>query len=208
MGKDRSTYHRNEAEEKEPKEERAFDFDELEGESEVFEIIKRHRSVTDYHVYLSENVESNFQYVKLLDTLRTAGPHDTVTMYLANYGGICSTGFQIVNAMKQCKAGVDVIVDAPCYSMAAILAVSGKSMTMNPGTFLMFHNYSGGDQGKGKERLDATMHFYEHFHKHLKTIAAPFLTAKELNMLRKDQDIYIDYDDKDLQKRITRHWRK
>lgn len=173
----------------------------------VFEILKYPRQVCDYSIYLSENVESNFQYVKLLDTLRRVKEGDTVTLYLANYGGYCSTGFQIVNAIKECKAGVDVVVDAPCYSMAAILAVSGKSLTMNPGTFLMFHNYSGGDYGKGKERLDATVHYYEHFHTHLKEVASPFLSKEELVQLKNDQDVYVDFYDADLKKRIARHFK-
>lgn len=173
-----------------------------------FEIIRHVRSAADYCIYLSENVESNFQYVKLLDTLRRVKKDDTVTLYLANYGGLCSTGFQIVNAIKECQAGVDIVVDAPCYSMAAILAVSGKSLTLKPGTFLMFHNYSGGDYGKGKERLDATVHFYDHFHRHLKEVVSPFLTTAELERLRNDQDVYIDFYDKDLKKRIERHFKQ
>lgn len=173
-----------------------------------FEIIRHARHSSDYSIYLSENVESNFEYVKLLDTLRRVKKGDTVTMYLANYGGYCSTGFQIVNAIKECEAGVDVVVDAPCYSMAAILAVSGKSLKMNPGTFLMFHNYSGGDYGKGRERLDATVHYYDHFHKHLKEVVSPFLDKYELEQLRNDKDVYVDYYDKDLAKRISRHFKK
>ena len=115
-----------------------------------------------------------------------------------------STGFQLINAIKECKPGVDIIVDAGCYSMGAIIAIAGKSLTMNPGTFLMFHNYSTVEVGKGLEVRDAINHFYEHFHRHLATIAGPFLTKQELELLRKDNDLYVNYDDKDLHKRIGR----
>lgn len=173
-----------------------------------FQVFQSPRSCTDYEIHLSENIENNFAYVKLLRLLRSASKNDTVTMYLANYGGQCSTGFQIVNAIKDCACGVDIVLDAPSYSMGAIIAISGKSLKMNPGTFLLFHNYSGGDYGKGKEKLDATMHYYDHFHRHLKTVCSPFLTAAELEMLKHDKDVYVSCDDKDVTKRIKRHFKQ
>ena len=176
------------------------------GDEKPFEIIRHARHVVDYSIYLSENVESNFEYVKLLETLRRVTKDDSVTLYLANYGGYCSTGFQIANAIKECKSGVDIIVDAPCFSMAAILAVSGKSLKMNPGTFLMFHNYSGGDYGKGKERLDATVHYYEHFQKAIKNVCYPFLTKDELDAIKHDKDVYISWDERGLKNRMKRHF--
>jgi len=172
-----------------------------------FIILKKSRTLIDYTIHLSEHIENNFAYVELLETLRGATKDDSVTLYLANYGGLCSTGFQIVNAIQECECGVDIVLDAPSYSMGAIIAVSGASLTMNPATFIMFHNYSGGDYGKGKERLDATKHFYEHFHKALKQVAAPFLTPKELELLRHDNDVYVSCDDRDIHKRLKRHYK-
>ena len=170
-------------------------------------ILKDRRVCTDYEVHLSEHIENNFAYVELLNTLRGASKEDSVTLYLANYGGWCSTGFQLVNAMRDCACGVDVVVDAPCLSMGAIIAVAGKTLTMNPGTFLMFHNYSGGDYGKGKERLDAIKHYHEHFHRHLKAVCSPFLTKAELERIKHDQDVYISADAAETKKRIKRHFK-
>lgn len=179
----------------------------LNDDTKKFSIIKRPIVNTSYTIHLSEHIENNFAYVELLETLRNASEKDQVTLYLANYGGLCSTGFQIVNAMRECKCGVDVVLDAPSYSMGAIIAVAGKSLRMNPSTFLMFHNYSGGDYGKGKERLDATKHYYEHFHRALKKVVAPFLSAKELSLLKQDNDVYVSCDDKDIKTRLKRHFK-
>lgn len=177
-------------------------------EAKKFIIMKQPVTQHAVVIYLSEQIENNFAYVELLETLRNADANDKVLLYLANYGGLCSTGFQIVNAIKECECGVDIVVDAPCYSMGAIIAVSGASLTMNPGTFLMFHNYSGGDYGKGKERLDATKHFYDHFHRHLERTCAPFLDKKELEALKNDNDVYVSADDKYTGKRIKRHFKE
>ena len=181
--------------------------DDDDSSAKKFAIIKRPKTAFDYTIHLSEHIENNFAYVELLEVLRGASESDTVTLYLANYGGLCSTGFQIVNAIQECKCGVDIVLDAPSYSMGAIIAVSGASLTMNPSTFLMFHNYSGGDYGKGKERVDAANHYYDHFHRALRNVASPFLTNSELAQLKNDNDVYVSCDDRDLRKRLKRHYR-
>ena len=160
-----------------------------------------------YNVYLSESIENNFKYTDLLHTLRHIKADDEVRIYMANYGGQCSTGFQLVNAIRECKAPVHMVLDAPSYSMGAILALSGKSLTMNPGTFLMFHNYTSFDMGKGAELHMAVNHYFDHFHRHLKTICGPFLTNKELRHLQKDNDLYISADAPDIKDRIKRHFK-
>lgn len=174
---------------------------------EKFRIFEHPKVVKDVSIYLSEHVENNFAYVELMNKLRRYSKQTRISLYLANYGGSCSTGFQLFNAIKTTKAHVDVIVDAPCYSMGAILALSGKTLHMNPGTFLMFHNYSSYDRGKGTELHTAVTHYHQYFHQYLKEICAPFLTAKELERLRNDNDVYISYSDEDLEKRIKRHFK-
>lgn len=172
----------------------------------TYKIITKDKTFKTHHIYLSEHIENNFSYVNLLDVLRTAQEKDDIYLYVANYGGSVSSGFQIINAMKECKSGVNVIVDAPCYSMGAIIAVAGKNMRMNPGTFLMFHNYSTTEMGKGLEVRDSINHFYDYFHRHLKTLTFPFLSKKELALLKEDKDVYVSHDDEDLKKRIERHF--
>jgi ATP-dependent protease ClpP protease subunit len=180
---------------------------ELDVEEDVFHVLATPVVSTHHEIYLSEHIESNFAYTELLHGLRHTPKTDKVTMYVANYGGLCSTGFQLVNAMKACAPGVDVVLDAPSYSMGAIIAISGKSLVMNPGTFIMFHNYSGGSGGKGKESLDGVVNYYESFHRHMNNICTPFLTKKELKMLALDQDVYVNADDPNIGARIRRHFK-
>ncbi len=148
-----------------------------------FKVIVKERKFQELSIYLSESIMGNFAYVDLLHTLRSAKSNDTVKLYLANYGGSASTGFQIINAMKECKPGVDVIVDGACYSAGALIAIGGKSLVMNPGTFLMFHAYTSMELGKALEVRDAVNHYYDFFVRYMPAIASPFLTPLELTSL-------------------------
>ena len=174
---------------------------------EKFKIYCKPKTVSHYSIYLSENVENNFAYSDLMHQFRSVGKENVVTLYLANYGGQCSTGFQLFNTIKECKARVDVVIDAPCYSMGAILALSGDSLRLQNGAFLMFHNYSSVEMGKGTEMHKAVTHYHDYFHRHLNRVCSPFLDKKELESLKNDNDIYIAYDDKDINKRIKRHFK-
>jgi ATP-dependent protease ClpP protease subunit len=91
--------------------------------------------------------------------------------------------------------------------MGAILAVSGDSIKMYPGSYLMFHNYSGGDHGKGREKLMAASEFDEHFKFTMSSICYPFLSKVELANLFKDQDLYVRSTDKCLIERVKRHFK-
>lgn len=180
--------------------------DEGEDEEARFKIYTKADVTKTHNIYLSEHVENNFVYCDLLNKLRAYTKKEVVELYLANYGGQCSTGFQLFNAIKACQARVNVTVDAPCYSMGAILALSGNSLILQPGSFLMFHNYSSVEMGKGTELHKAVTHYHKHFHKHLGNVCGPFLDKKELDELKRDNDVYVSYYDANLEKRIKRHF--
>lgn len=175
--------------------------------SDKFEIIERKSESIIVEITLSETVDSNFAYAKLLSKLRDL-PYNTeaVHLYLANFGGSCHTGVQLFNAFRYCEVPVDVTVSAPCFSMGAVLALAGRSLKLDPGTYLMFHNYSALEVGKGQELTHAVNHYAEYTRRYDKKILTPFLTLEEVIGLRKDQDVYVSWDDKDLKDRIQRHF--
>lgn len=171
-----------------------------------FKIYKRPLS-TQYDIYLSDTVESDStQYMDLLKALSQASEDDIVHLFLANFGGAVHTGLRIAHGLRNCAATTIVRVEAPCYSMGAIIAVCGDALTMEPGTMLMFHNYSTVEMGKGGEVGAAVEQFNKHFYKSLENLAHPFLTKGEITKLRNDQDVYIHSDDKDLSQRMIRHF--
>lgn len=184
------------------------DEDFFEGSShKVFEIFTTEKTLKKYDIYLDDDFDMpSADYRKLLHELGKMTEQDTVNIHLASFGGACHVGFQVCHAVKECKGQTKIIIEQPCYSMGAILACCAKNLEMKPGTFLMFHNYSGGSKGKGNELLVGVKHQDKWLHDSFRYFASPFLTDDELHQLKQDQDIYVHASSKSLKKRIKRHF--
>lgn len=164
--------------------------------------------VNSYDIYMGNDVDLEQQYHQLCHLLRVVvNKDDDVTFHLGNFGGSCHAGMQIVNAVQNCKGKVTMQVEFPCYSMGALLAISGNDLVMEPSTFLMFHNYSGGSRGKGAELIKGALETHKWLMGMFERIGSPFLTNKEIKKLMRDEDIYIHHDDKTLETRKKRHFK-
>lgn len=163
---------------------------------------------SQYDVYMSDEVEQDSrEYTELLKFFNMVSENDRVNLHMGSYGGSCQTGFRIAHAMQNSAAPIIVHVEAPNYSMGAFLSLCGTYAHFYPGAFLMFHNYSGGRSGKGGELAMSIEEWSRHFKFLLNHFCRPFLTAAEVNRLNKDGDVYIHHDDKDLKKRLERHFK-
>lgn len=185
--------------------------DENELDSEDFLITVRTEEVKHYDIMLNESVADAYKYAKVFSTLRDL-PYNTesVNLYLANYGGYIHGLIPLFNAIRECSVPVDVIVTSNSYSCGALLALAGRSLTMKPNTHLMFHNYSGGEHGKGKELLDAAKAEQENIYDAFYYMAHPFLSKDEIKDICSDHDKYIKWKGKsygvNIKERIDRHF--
>lgn len=156
---------------------------------------------------LYDSIESFSDYEDLLKVLHTADNGEAVTIYLNSPGGSCAIGTSIISAMKGSNAAIHCIVEAPCYSMASLIALSGTSLEFMSNTYLMFHHYSTMYYGKGAEIELQHEIEYEHFNRQLKAVCMPFLTQKECEKIIRGEDLYIENTDPLLEKRIKRHFK-
>lgn len=176
--------------------------------AEIVKIFTTDKKVTKYDIYLDDDFDMpSADYRALFHKLQEAAERDIVNIHLASFGGACHVGFQVCHAVKECKAHTIITIEQPCYSMGAILACCGDKLIMKPGTLLMFHNYSGGSRGKGGEMLMSAKHQDRWLHESFKYFASPFLTDKEFQDLKKDQDVYVHASDRGLNKRMKRHFK-
>lgn len=175
--------------------------------SELFKIFSR--SVGSIHdVFLSDEIhDDSLEYVELIRFLEESKEEDYIQIHLANFGGACHSGLRICHAIKACRAAVIIKVEAPCYSMGAIIALAGDAVVMCPGVYLMFHNYSSTRSGKGSEIKASVQEYEKHFKKSLKYFCYPFLSLKELNKIGRDEDVYIHDDDPNIAARLARHFK-
>lgn len=163
---------------------------------------------TKYKIALINEITHNIEdYKKLLNILDKAEEADTIELNINSGGGSCRTGYHIALAMKKCKAEINVVVSYNCSSMAAVLSLCGTSLLMNPGSTLMFHNYSAGNLGKGAELVQSIQQQALQMSKLMEHYCSPFLTPAELEKINNDKDVYVHAWDKNLKARTKRHFK-
>lgn len=191
------------------KEELAEQRDDEDEDCSLIKIFSKPTTTWHHDVYLDSYFDSDpHNYTELLHKLRSMSSQDTATFYLKNYGGDCQMAYSLCHAAKSCKGTITMFVESPCYSMGAIIALCGQKLHMNYGTFLMFHNYTATDRGKGAELLQKVKTADSWLQGQVKYLCSPFLTDKELAALAKDEDVYIFENKPGLAKRIKRHFSK
>lgn len=169
-------------------------------------ILKKPQTTTKYHIYIHDNIECFEDYDDLIEQLANTGENDSVKLHLNCPGGDCSIGFHIIDHLQSLPCQLDVLVEYPTYSMGAIMALCGDSLTFAPDSYIMFHDYSGGTRGKGEETHMYTTNYRKIFKNKFTKLCAPFLTKKEIERMFKGEDIYIHDDDPSLAARIKRHF--
>ena len=193
----------------EPTKKKSIEDDDF-GSSDAYEIYTK-TLAQQHEVYLSDTIESDSTaYVKLFKDLKNMSSNDVLNIHLANFGGSCHQGLRLCNILKSLQVRqINMLVEGPCYSMGAILAVSGTSLRMAPGSFLMFHNFTSYDSGKGAELKMSVEEFATHWRYSMENLCCPFLTKKELEFLHTDRDIYIrEQNTVELEQRKQRHFAK
>ena len=172
-----------------------------------YEIVSNPNPGKEYEISIWDNIEKYEDYDKLLEQMSKIDAKDCVKIYVSTPGGRCDIGFMLIDRILGIKCDVDVIVPYPTYSMGAIMALCGSSLKMEPGSFLMFHDYSsGGSRSKSNEQFKHTEAYIEVFTYRFNKICQPFLTEKECSDVLNGQDLYIKWNDKGLNQRIKRHF--
>lgn len=171
-----------------------------------YEIITRPNEGKKYEISIWDNIEKYEDYDKLFETLDKISSKDSVTLNVSSPGGRCDIGFTIIDKIIGLPCKVDVSVPYPAYSMGALMSLIGSSLEIKPGAYLMFHDYSGGGRQKGNELFKYIESYSEVFTYRFNEICQPFLTAKECERILNGQDLYVKWNDDNLQKRIKRHF--
>lgn len=176
--------------------------------SEHFSIAKTQEISNEYTISIDSEIVDSTKYQKIYKTLNEAFRTDRIIFQLSSPGGDCDTLIRLVNSIKACRAPVMMHVIGVCQSAAAMLALCGDSLYVFPNTYLMFHNYTSVDSGKGKELVDSVGRTDKWFREFYEQNCLPFLTRKELNKIFKDEDVTVHSSDKDLQDRLNRHFKR
>lgn len=160
-----------------------------------------------YQATLYDEIVDYKEYEDLVNLLNEASEKDVVEIRISSPGGDAAVGSVLLMAIKESRAQVVCNVIHPSCSMAAIIAVSGDNLIMQPHTYLMFHTYSGGSAGKSDDIVQYVTSTDKAMRGGLFASVTPFLTKKEIERMHHGKDIYIHDDDPNLPERIKRHFK-
>lgn len=174
--------------------------------------IRTHEEVIKTHNIYFYEFGTSKELTDAFDIINSAAESDKINIRLNNPGGYISSGIQFMNCLNTTEnKNVTIYVDAPVYSMGALFAtkvlMSSRKVVLGKNVFFMYHDYSGGNKGKGNELIISALHQRQWTEKVFTDFVSPFLTFNEIYNMVKGQDLYLDYDE--IVKRYKRiHGRK
>lgn len=153
-------------------------------------------SGSEIHIDFKESIVGIAEYKKVIKIIQEAPKEKTIVLHLANFGGLVHTGAALFNALESTKATIKAIIDAPSFSMGAMLACTASEVNIRPYSFLMYHDYSMGAQGKGSEIRGYTQATDKLANKMLqKCVKLGILTNEQIKLIQGGNDVYIHPED-------------
>ncbi len=90
------------------------------------------------HIMLPSSIEADNTHA-FAQQLYEAKESDKFILHVNGYGGDISSGFMLLEAMKNTKAQVQVVIEGFAISMYAMLAESAKDVVVKDKAIIMFH---------------------------------------------------------------------
>lgn len=145
-----------------------------------------------YEFYLCGIIEEADNYIDWFHTMRNAGDHDVIKIYINSYGGSLFTAIQFLRAMNESNATIITSVEGACMSAATLIFLAADHFEVTPHSMFMFHNYSGGTIGKGGEMIDQLLHERKWSETLLNDVYENFLSQEEIKSMLDNKDIWMD----------------
>ncbi len=162
-----------------------------EKEPSPFEYYEQTLSQKVHHFYLSGAITEPCDYVKMIHTIHSAPPQDTIYIHINTPGGYLHTGIQMVNAFRNSEATVVCSLEGEAHSLGSLIFLAADQFVVHDNTTMMIHNFSGGIYGKGKEAEMEMIATLEWFSDIGDKYYIPFLTKAEFKAIINDRDIWL-----------------
>lgn len=150
--------------------------------------------VRHHNFYLYSGIGDPENYIDLIQTIRTAEPHDQITLHLNTPGGQLDTGIAIVSAIMECQGTVITVLDSLACSMGAILFLAGHQYIVHDCSMLMFHTFSGGFVGKSSDVDKQVQAHKRQYAMLMKKTCSKFLTSDEMKRIDMGEEMWFASD--------------
>lgn len=155
--------------------------------SKATKVIKTHT------LYLDDGIKADTDINGLINTLRSAGKEDKLVVRICSPGGAVHVANRFKTIMKSDFHGrTTTILDPYGASASADLFLDGDVRIIYPYSYIMFHNFSAGAWGKGREILSRVGFYNNFFSKLMQREYGPYFTKDEIEDLFKGADFYFD----------------
>ena len=149
----------------------------------------------EYDIYISDDIQDPHKCVTLVNLLRSLGPNDRANMFINSHGGDMSAGMQIISAMRESDGCVNTILDGTAFSMAAVIFLAGRTLSVTPCSRLMLHHGAWGSYGKGQEIAAQTNSTNSWIKEIYMKYCTPFITEDEVSRILRGEDMYFNTED-------------
>lgn len=147
--------------------------------------------VKQHNFYIYSDIGPPENYIELIQTIRTAEPHDHIYLHLNTNGGHLDTGIAIVSAIAECQGTVTTVLDSVAHSMGAILFLAGHQYIVHDCAMMMFHTFNGGFIGKSSD-VDKQVQAYKRQYAMLvKKTCSKFLTTDEIKRIDNGEELWL-----------------
>ena len=153
------------------------------------------KSTNQLDVYINTNIDEPSCYSEICYILSTLTEDETVYFHINTPGGILDSAFQLVDAIKGCRATTIAKLTGTVASAGTIIALSCDKLIVAEHTSFMIHNYSAGAYGKGNELKARQEHIDKSTNDAFKEFYSGFLTDKEVKEVINGKDIWLTADE-------------
>lgn len=153
------------------------------------------KSTNQLDVYINTNIDEPSCYSEICYILSTLTKEETVNFHINTPGGILDSAFQLVDAIKGCRATTVAKLTGTVASAGTIIALSCDKLIIAEHTSFMIHNYSAGAYGKGNELKARQEHIDKSTNHAFKEFYSGFLTDKEVEEVINGKDIWLTADE-------------
>ena len=146
--------------------------------------------IIDY--WLIDPIEDLNDYIDFLREVDNAKTTDTIRIHINCYGGDGTVAYNIVDALRESRAQIDIHIEGACASAATLIMLAGNTWFILPHSYVMVHSWHGWIGGKWPEQK-ARFHYDENVcEKQFREIYKNFMTDEEIQLCLDGKDYYFD----------------
>ena len=150
--------------------------------------------ISNYTIYIDEDVQEPDYYRLVCEILRKASPDDSFTFIFSTNGGLESGMIALMSAMRSCPSLIHGILAGDAFSAGSALFLECDSFEVMPMSSMMIHTASYGIGGKHTDVSSYHKFNEDWIERFIDETYSDFLPKDRLDDVKNGRDVYIATD--------------